>query len=274
MTDETNVDMQSQAEPQAEQPMEAQQTQQDDSLEQAKQAAQEALEKAASELKTSEQEEEPQEEETEEPLSPSDIPEEFVTGDDYIDAGLRLLAKSASVTPSDIRTALGEFFESGDPDDINGTYIKEKFGENADFAMKLAKEYVSRIETATTRMVETVHQMAGGAGAWEVAIASFTTEAPQYLQDAAKVLADKGDPISAAQVVLDYISRSGRASNKGKLVKGGSANLNSPLSKSEFNEAYAALKKRYPNQSLSSGQAGKEMQRLMERRALAKKVNR
>lgn len=242
-------------------------------LEQAQQAAKEALEKAAAELGTLE--EEPQEEdESTKPLSPNEIPEELVTGDDYIDAGLRLLAKSGNVTPADISKALGSFFQSGDPDDLDVAYIGEKFGENADFAIKLAKEYASRIKTETSRLVEEVHSLAGGEGAWNVAMTAFNTDAPDYLRAAAKALADKGDPKGAASIVLDYVGRTGKAVNKGKMIKGGSANLNAPLGKEEFAKAYEELKARYPNQSFSSGQAGKEYQRLIERRQLAKAINR
>lgn len=269
MTDETNAPSPEPTEQQATEP----QGKEEVTLEQAHQSAQEALERATKEAK--EKEPEPvEEDEDDKPISPTAIPDELKTGDAYIDAGLRLIVKSGDVSVNDIREMMGEFFVSGNPKDINGTYIKEKFGESADFALNLVKEYTSRIETETTKMVTEVHKMAGGSGAWDVAMTAFNTGAPDYLQDAARVLVSKGDTVGAAKVVLDYVSRTGRGSNKGKLVKGGTANLNAPLSKEEFNEAYADLKKRYPNQSLSSGQAGREMQRLIDRRALAKKVNR
>ncbi|QQK88416.1 capsid and scaffold protein [Providencia phage PSTRCR_114] len=212
----------------------------------------------------------PQPTELPEPAAPTSTPAQAgeleSTGNAVLDSGLKTLQGITGCTQADMERAVAAAIKTGDASLIDEAFIKEKFGEHAEFAKSLAEAYIQDMQSQEQRLVQSVHNAAGGKEQWDYMNQVFQGSAPEYLKNIVQAAVQAGKLEDAAQVVIQYAQSAGvTPQNKGVVHGSGGTGLGA-LSQSEFREAYAALRKEAGNQSLESPKFKPKLDALYARR--------
>ncbi|QAX92397.1 scaffolding protein [Providencia phage vB_PstP_PS3] len=205
-----------------------------------------------------------------EPATPTSDPAQAgeleSTGNAVLDSGLKTLQGITGCTQADMERAVAAAIKTGDASLIDEAFIKEKFGEHAEFATSLAKAYIQDVQAQEQQLVQSVHNAAGGKEQWDYMNQVFQGSAPEYLKNIVQAAVQAGKLEDAAQVVIQYAQSAGvTPQNKGVVHGSGGTGLGA-LSQSEFQEAYAALRKEAGNQSLESPKFKPKLDALYARR--------
>lgn len=188
------------------------------------------------------------------------------TGNAVLDSGLKTLQGITGCTQEDMQRAVAAAIKTGDASLIDEAFIKEKFGEHAEFATSLAKAYIQDSQEQEQRLVQGIYSAAGGKEQWDYMNQVFQGSAPEYLKNIVQAAVQAGTLEDAAQVVIQYAQSAGvTPQNKGVVHGSGGTGLGA-LSQSEFREAYAALRKEAGNQSLESPKFKPKLDALYARR--------
>lgn len=188
------------------------------------------------------------------------------TGNPAIDAGIAMLKQVSKLNDADMVRAIGKAVEYNDPNLIDSAFIKERFGEHAQYAELLAKAYLDDQIGQAQRAVTAAYDLVGGKQNWETASQLFNAKAPEHVRAAARALANSGDVTGAAKLVVETVQGLGLISKEAGILKGGTA-LDGALSAADFKEAYAALRKEVGNRSMESPQFKPRYEALLARRA-------
>lgn len=191
------------------------------------------------------------------------------TGNPAIDAGIAMLKKATGLSDADMLRAVGKAAEYGDENLIDTAYIKERFGEHADYAEMLAKAYLQDQVGQAQRAVQTAYDMVGGKDNWNSMTTVFNAKAPEHIRQAARALADSGNIEGAAKLIVESAQSMGIIPKVSPKLQGGGA-INDALDAKGFKDAYAALRKEAGNQSLESAKFKPRLDALMARRAAGK----
>lgn len=212
----------------------------------------------------------PQPVESPEPAAPTSAPTQTgeleSTGNAVLDSGLKTLQGITGCTQEDMQRAVAAAIKTGEASLIDEAFIKEKFGEHAEFATSLAKAYIQDSQEQEQRLVQGIYSAAGGKEQWDYMNQVFQGSAPEYLKNIVQAAVQAGTLEDAAQVVIQYAQSAGvTPQNKGVVHGSGGTGLGA-LSQSEFREAYAALRKEAGNQSLESPKFKEKLDALYARR--------
>lgn len=208
--------------------------------------------------------------------SPADATqvESLETGNPVIDAGVAMLQKVAGLNNADVERALGKAMQFKNPELIDSAFLKERFGEHAEYAETLCKAFFKEAQTQTDSLVNSVYEAAGGPEQWAVVRDSFKAKAPEHQQAAAKALMDAGRVKEGVSLILDYCRGEGLVVVQGQQIKGQAGLAGAALSASEFSAEYAKLRKEAGNRSLESPQFAPRYQSLLQRRSAGKAIGR
>lgn len=191
------------------------------------------------------------------------------TGNPAIDAGIAMLKQVSKLNDADMVRAIGKAVEYNDPNLIDSAFIKERFGEHAQYAELLAKAYLDDQVGQAQRAVTAAYDLVGGKENWETASQLFNAKAPEHVRNAARALANSGDVTGAAKLVVETVQGLGLISKEAGILKGGSA-LDGALSAADFSKEYQALRKEAGNRSLESPKFAQRYQNLLSRRQAGK----
>lgn len=191
------------------------------------------------------------------------------TGNPAIDAGIAMLKQVTKLNDSDMVRAIGKAVEYNDPNLIDSAFIKERFGEHAQYAELLAKAYLDDQIGQAQRAVTAAYDLVGGKQNWETASQLFNAKASEHVRAAARALANSGDVAGAAKLVVETVQGLGLISKEAGILKGGSA-LDGALSAADFSKEYQALRKEAGNRSLESPKFAQRYQNLLSRRQAGK----
>lgn len=200
--------------------------------------------------------------------------ESLETGNPVIDGGVALLQKVAGLNSSDVQRALGKAMEFKNPALIDSEFLKERFGEHAEYAEQLCKAFFQESQNQTNAMVQSVYDAAGGPEQWAVIKESFKAQAPEHQQAAARALIDSGKVKEGVSLILDYCRSQGLVVVQGSQVKGQAGLAGAALSHSEFNAEYTKLRKEAGNRSMESGPFAARYQSLLQRRQAGRAIGR
>lgn len=191
------------------------------------------------------------------------------TGNPAIDAGIAMLKQVSKLNDADMVRAIGKAVEYNDPNLIDSAFIKERFGEHAQYAELLAKAYLDDQIGQAQRAVTAAYDLVGGKENWETASQLFNAKAPEHVRAAARALANSGDVTGAAKLVVETVQGLGLISKEAGILKGGAA-LDGALSAADFSKEYQALRKEAGNRSLESPKFAQRYQNLLSRRQAGK----
>jgi len=191
------------------------------------------------------------------------------TGNPAIDAGIAMLKQVSKLNDADMVRAIGKAVEYNDPNLIDSAFIKERFGEHAQYAELLAKAYLDDQIGQAQRAVTAAYDLVGGKQNWETASQLFNAKASEHVRAAARALANSGDVAGAAKLVVETVQGLGLISKEAGILKGGSA-LDGALSAADFSKEYQALRKEAGNRSLESPKFAQLYQNLLSRRQAGK----
>ena len=197
------------------------------------------------------------------------------TGNPLIDASLQALATLSKCGNDDIERALRFAIETGDVNNIDSAFIKERFKDHAELAEQTLRNAFTMQVTAQQSIVNAVYEKAGGADKWNQANELFKGRAPASLQAAAKALAEVGDASSinqAAELVMSFVNDNGLVPTHNGQLRGNTTGGAGALSSAEFRTEYAKLVKEAGNRSLESRDIYPQYQALLERRSAGKKA--
>lgn len=187
------------------------------------------------------------------------------TGNPAIDAGIAMLKQVSKLNDADMVRAIGKAVEYNDPNLIDSAFIKERFGEHAQYAELLAKAYLDDQIGQAQRAVTAAYDLVGGKENWETASQLFNAKAPEHVRAAARALANSGDVTGAAKLVVETVQGLGLIAKEAGILKGGAA-LDGALSAADFSKEYQALRKEAGNRSLESPKFAQRYQNLLSRR--------
>jgi hypothetical protein len=191
------------------------------------------------------------------------------TGNPAIDAGIAMLKQVSKLNDADMVRAIGKAVEYNDPNLIDSAFIKERFGEHAQYAELLAKAYLDDQIGQARRAVTAAYDLVGGKENWETASQLFNAKAPEHVRNAARALANSGDVAGAAKLVVETVQGLGLIAKEAGILKGGAA-LDGALSAADFSKEYQALRKEAGNRSLESPKFSQRYQNLLSRRQAGK----
>lgn len=191
------------------------------------------------------------------------------TGNPAIDAGIAMLKQVSKLNDADMVRAIGKAVEYNDPNLIDSAFIKERFGEHAQYAELLAKAYLDDQIGQAQRAVTAAYDLVGGKQNWETASQLFNAKASEHVRAAARALANSGDVAGAAKLVVETVQGLGLISKEAGILKGGAA-LDGALSAADFSKEYQALRKEAGNRSLESPKFAQRYQNLLSRRKAGK----
>lgn len=191
------------------------------------------------------------------------------TGNPAIDAGIAMLKQVTKLNDSDMVRAIGKAVEYNDPNLIDSAFIKERFGEHAQYAELLAKAYLDDQIGQAQRAVTAAYDLVGGKQNWETASQLFNAKASEHVRAAARALANSGDVAGAAKLVVETVQGLGLIAKEASILKGGTA-LDGALSAADFSKEYQALRKEAGNRSLESPKFAQRYQNLLSRRQAGK----
>lgn len=191
------------------------------------------------------------------------------TGNPAIDAGIAMLKKATGLSDADMLRAVGKAAEYGDENLIDTAYIKERFGEHADYAEMLAKAYLQDQVGQAQRAVQTAYDMVGGKDNWNSMTTVFNAKAPEHLRQAARALADSGNIEGAAKLIVESAQSMGIVPKVSPKLQGGGA-INDALDAAGFAKEYAKLRQEAGNNSLQSKQFKARYDALVSRRSAGK----
>jgi hypothetical protein len=191
------------------------------------------------------------------------------TGNPAIDAGIAMLKQVSKLNDADMVRAIGKAVEYNDPNLIDSAFIKERFGEHAQYAELLAKAYLDDQIGQAQRAVTAAYDLVGGKQNWETASQLFNAKASEHVRAAARALANSGDVAGAAKLVVETVQGLGLIAKEAGILKGGAA-LDGALSAADFSKEYLALRKEAGNRSLESPKFAQRYQNLLSRRAAGK----
>lgn len=191
------------------------------------------------------------------------------TGNPAIDAGIAMLKQVSKLNDADMVRAIGKAVEYNDPNLIDSAFIKERFGEHAQYAELLAKAYLDDQIGQAQRAVTAAYDLVGGKQNWETASQLFNAKAPEHVRAAARALANSGDVAGAAKLVVETVQGLGLIAKEAGILKGGAA-LDGALSAADFSKEYQALRKEAGNRSLESPKFAQRYQNLLSRRQAGK----
>lgn len=191
------------------------------------------------------------------------------TGNPAIDAGIAMLKKATGLSDADMLRAVGKAAEYGDENLIDTAYIKERFGEHADYAEMLAKAYLQDQVGQAQRAVQTAYDMVGGKDNWNSMTTVFNAKAPEHLRQAARALADSGNIEGAAKLIVESAQSMGIVPKVSPKLQGGGA-INDALDAAGFAKEYAKLRQEAGNNSLQSKQFKARYDALVARRSAGK----
>ena len=191
------------------------------------------------------------------------------TGNPAIDAGIAMLKQVSKLNDADMVRAIGKAVEYNDPNLIDSAFIKERFGEHAQYAELLAKAYLDDQIGQAQRAVTAAYDLVGGKENWETASQLFNAKAPEHVRNAARALANSGDVTGAAKLVVETVQGLGLIAKEAGILKGGTA-LDGALSAVDFSKEYQALRKEAGNRSLESPKFAQRYQNLLSRRQAGK----
>lgn len=191
------------------------------------------------------------------------------TGNPAIDAGIAMLKQVSKLNDADMVRAIGKAVEYNDPNLIDSAFIKERFGEHAQYAELLAKAYLDDQIGQAQRAVTAAYDLVGGKENWETASQLFNAKAPEHVRAAARALANSGDVTGAAKLVVETVQGLGLIAKEAGILKGGTA-LDGALSAADFSKEYQALRKEAGNRSLESPKFAQRYQNLLSRRQAGK----
>jgi hypothetical protein len=203
-----------------------------------------------------------------------DTPEFEQTGNSQLDIAINSFAKLTGATQKDIDRATKAAVSYGDPGLVDEVFLKERFGANADVAIKLAKEAVADSVKQSNEAIATVHAAAGGQAQWDSAVSVFNTKATPALKSAVKLMMNNGDVKGGTELLLNYVKDSGLLPNVNPLLNTGGTNLgvSTGLNAGDFKKEMADLTKRAGNRSLEQGPFAAEYNQLLARRQAGKKL--
>lgn len=191
------------------------------------------------------------------------------TGNPAIDAGIAMLKQVSKLNDADMVRAIGKAVEYNDPNLVDSAFIKERFGEHAQYAELLAKAYLDDQIGQAQRAVTAAYDLVGGKQNWETASQLFNAKAPEHVRAAARALANSGDVTGAAKLVVETVQGLGLIAKEAGILKGGTA-LDGALSAADFSKEYQALRKEAGNRSLESPKFAQRYQNLLSRRQAGK----
>ena len=134
------------------------------------------------------------------------------TGSPALDVAVETFLSTTGATNADIDRAVSKAIEYGDPGLIDEAFIKERFGDKAANALKLAKAVVQQTSDQANTIISSVYEVAGSKEQWDSAIDVFKRTASPGLVSAAKAMFDSGNAKTtkeAAELVLNFNKTSG-----------------------------------------------------------------
>lgn len=197
------------------------------------------------------------------------------TGNAALDAAINVFTTVTKATEPDMVRAVGKALEYGREDLIDVAFIKEKFGDNADQAIQLAKAAIAEKAANLERQTNEVHTLAGGKANWDAAVSVYRTNAPEYMKAAVQGLMDTGKVKEGTQMLLDYAKTQGLTPGAPLLdnptvVPGAAGALDAVGFRAELDKLY----KEAGGRSLESGVYGDRYKSLMARREAGRQLGR
>ena len=170
------------------------------------------------------------------------------TGNEALDIAVESFVSAAGASNADIERAVFKAIEYGDEGLIDEMFIRERFGDKAEQALKLAKAVVHQTNAQTTQTVNTIYNMAGTKEQWDAAVDVFKRSATPGLQNAVKAMLDSGKIDStkeAAELILNFTQQSGAVPRVNSRIQPSASNvLSQGISAAELT---AAINKLNPN---------------------------
>ena len=196
------------------------------------------------------------------------------TGNTQLDIAIDSFARLTGATQQDIERATKSAVSYGDPALVDEAFLRERFGANADVAIKLAKEAVQDSVSQSQAAIATVHAAAGGQANWDSAVAVFNEKAAPTLKSAVKLMMNSGDVKGGTELLLGYVKDSGLLPNVNPLLTTGGTNLgvSTGLGAGDFKTKMADLSKRAGNRSLETGPFAAEYNQLLAGRQAGRKL--
>lgn len=196
------------------------------------------------------------------------------TGNQQLDIAIDSFVRLTGATQQDIERATKSAIGYGDPTLVDEAFLKERFGKNADVAIKLAKEAVLDSVAQSEAAITTVHTAAGGKAQWDSAVSVFNEKATPTMRSAVKLMMNSGDVKGGTELLLSYVKDSGLLPDVNPLLNTGGANLgvSTGLSAGDFKTKMADLSKRAGNRSLENGPFAAEYNQLLAGRQAGRKL--
>jgi len=161
--------------------------------------------------------------------------------------------------------------ERGDPTLIDKAFIKERFGEHAEYAELLAKAYLEDQVGAVNKQLQSAYDSVGGKGNWDSLSQVFSAKAPDYARAAARALAESGDIAGASKLVLETCKSLGVIPDLGNQIKGGTTSSDA-LDAAGLKSEMQKLREEAGFRSLQSRQFKDRYESLIARRAAGKRA--
>lgn len=191
------------------------------------------------------------------------------TGSDALDVAVETFLSITGASNDDINRAVMKAIEYGDAGLIDESFIKTRFGDKADQAMKLAKAVVQHTAEHTNEVVSSVYTMAGSKEQWDAAVEVFKKSASPGLTNAVRDMLNSGragTTKEAAELILSFTRNTGALPVNGqRIVPSASTVTAQGLSAAELK---AAIHKLNPN----SRTYDKDYKTLIQLRNLGKSV--
>lgn len=168
------------------------------------------------------------------------------TGNAVLDVAVETFIAMTGATESDINRALQYAVEAGgDARLIDKAFLKERFGDNAERAQKLAEAVLQQNQTQAAGILQAVYDTAGGEDNFKTAAELFRTNAKPGMVKVVKQMLDSGDADTvkeAASLIVEFGKQSGALVKPGqRQVATSGFNAAAGISAEEFTQARQKL---------------------------------
>ncbi len=190
-------------------------------------------------------------------LDPSDIPDPA--------ARSMAVAFKALAPGVDLDRVFSKAIEEGDPSRLDLAYLKDKCPQHFNELQAMATSLVQASVEMTTKLVDSIHEKAGGADNWNTAVSAFNEKAPAAVRAVIKSMLDSAKPDqvqAAADLIVEFAKDNGFVQTSSVIThQNGAINQSQALSAEEFKAAVRQLDGSSPSHNA-------EYQSLVARRRL------
>lgn len=168
------------------------------------------------------------------------------TGNKALDIAVQTFVDLTGTTEADVSRAMETAYKTGDINDIDKAFLKERYGDKADRAIALVEAVFEADVAARDNLLKEVYSTAGGEEQFKRCVDLFKQGAKPALQAVVKSMLDSGDTEAvkqAASLIAEYGEKSGAFVQKegDRLNSQSGVVAGQGLSREEFNEARRKL---------------------------------